>query len=106
MFDRVRVPDCARMNRVLGQVMICSAPFAFAGGSWIFLAFVVVALLAVVFGYYTYTGSGINAHPSKGGSEGSAGASGPSSASGKGRTPDDSRIGDGEGGAFDSHGTR
>jgi hypothetical protein len=34
--------------------------FAFAGGSWIFLAFVVILLFAVVFGYYTYTGSGID----------------------------------------------
>jgi hypothetical protein len=55
-----------------------SAPLAFAGGSWIFLGFVVVLLLAVVFGYYTYTGSGINTHPSKRGRDASPGATGPS----------------------------
>jgi hypothetical protein len=32
--------------------------FALAGGSWIFLIFLIVFLGAVVFGYYTRTGSG------------------------------------------------
>jgi flagellar basal body-associated protein FliL len=72
--------------------------FAFVSGSWIFLGFVVVALLAVVFGYFTYTGSGIDSHPAKSGDD-SPGASEPSSAGGKGRTSDDA-------GTFDSRGTR
>ena len=71
---------------------------AFAGGSWIFLGFVIVALFAVVFGYFTYTGSGIDSHPAKSGDD-SPGASEPSSAGGKGRTSDDA-------GVFDSHGTQ
>jgi hypothetical protein len=37
--------------------------FALAGGTLIFLIFVVVFLVAVVFGYYTVTGSGINLRP-------------------------------------------
>jgi hypothetical protein len=74
-------------------------PFlAFAGGSWIFLGFVVVALLAVVFGYFTYWGSGINSHPAKSGDD-SPGSREPSSAGGKGRTSDDASV-------FDSHGSR
>ena len=39
--------------------------FAFAAGSWIFLGCFVVGLLGVVFGYYTYWGSGIDSHPAK-----------------------------------------
>jgi hypothetical protein len=38
-------------------------PFALAGGSWIFLGFVVVMFFALVFGYYTRRGSGINQTP-------------------------------------------
>jgi protein-disulfide isomerase len=42
-----------------------SMPFvlALAGGSWIFIGIVVVIFFAVVFGYYTRRGSGINQHP-------------------------------------------
>ena len=36
---------------------------ALAGGAWIFLGFLVFMFFAVVFGYYTSTGSGINARP-------------------------------------------
>lgn len=36
--------------------------FALAGGSFIFLAFVVVLVLAVAYGYYSVRGSGINQH--------------------------------------------
>jgi hypothetical protein len=74
------------------------SPVALAGGSWIFLGFIVVALFAVVFGYFTYEGSGIGSHPAKSGDD-SPGASEPSSAGGKGRTSDDA-------GTFDSRGTR
>ena len=38
-------------------------PFALAGGWWIFLIFVFVFLFAVIFGYYTVKGSGINLRP-------------------------------------------
>jgi hypothetical protein len=37
--------------------------FALVGGSWIFLAFVVVFFFAVVYGYYTVKGSGISKTP-------------------------------------------
>jgi flagellar basal body-associated protein FliL len=38
-------------------------PFALAGGSWIFLIFLIVFLAAVVYGYFTRTGSGIDQTP-------------------------------------------
>jgi hypothetical protein len=65
---------------------------AYAGGSWIFLGFVVILLFAVVFGYFTYSGSGINSHPAKGG-QGSPGSTEPSSAGGKGRTSEEQDAG-------------
>lgn len=40
--------------------------FALAGGSLIFAGFLVVFFFAIVFGYYTYKGSAINAHPHDG----------------------------------------
>jgi hypothetical protein len=72
--------------------------FAFVAGSWIFLGFVVIALFAIVFGYFTYWGSGINSHPAKDGQD-APGSSEPSTAAGKGRTSDDAAV-------FDSHGSR
>ena len=33
-----------------------------AGGAWIFLAFIILFILAVAYGYYTVRGSGINQH--------------------------------------------
>jgi len=36
---------------------------AFAGGSWIFLGFVVLFFLAISHGYYSRSGSAINQHP-------------------------------------------
>jgi cbb3-type cytochrome oxidase subunit 3 len=39
------------------------AAFSLAGGAWIFLAFLIVFLLAVVYGLYTTGGSGINQRP-------------------------------------------
>ena len=38
-------------------------PFALAGGTWIFLAVVVLFFFAVVLGYYTRSGSGISQRP-------------------------------------------
>lgn len=50
---------------------------AFAGGSLIFLAFLIVFFFAIVFGFFTRRGSGINQRPSDGrgqapGAEGSS----------------------------------
>lgn len=55
---------------------------ALAGGSFIFLAFIIVFLLAIVFGFFTRRGSGINQRPSDGRGEapGAEGASRISSA--------------------------
>jgi len=36
---------------------------ALAGGSWVFLAFLVVFFFAIVYGYFTRTGSGIDETP-------------------------------------------
>lgn len=50
---------------------------ALAGGSLIFLAFVVAWFLVIAFGYYTKRGSGINQRPTdgRGGSPGAEGSS-------------------------------
>lgn len=50
---------------------------ALAGGSFIFLGFIILFLLAIVWGYFTRTGSGINQRPHDG-SDGAPGAEGPS----------------------------
>jgi hypothetical protein len=42
---------------------LSAPPFALAGGWWIFLIFVIGFLFAVIFGYYTVRGSGINLRP-------------------------------------------
>jgi hypothetical protein len=39
------------------------AAFSLAGGAWIFLAFVLIFLVAVIYGLYTRGGSGINQRP-------------------------------------------
>jgi hypothetical protein len=41
-------------------------PLALAGGSWIFVIFVIVLFFALVFGYYTRRGSGISQTPYRG----------------------------------------
>lgn len=38
-------------------------PLALAGGSLIFLVFIIVFFFAIVFGFYTRKGSGIDQHP-------------------------------------------
>ena len=43
--------------------MTVSFVLALAGGSWIFIGVVIVLFFAVVYGYYTRRGSGINQHP-------------------------------------------
>jgi Thioredoxin len=47
----------------LRSATIPPPPVALAGGWWIFLIFVFVFLFAVIFGYYTVRGSGINLRP-------------------------------------------
>jgi predicted DsbA family dithiol-disulfide isomerase len=47
----------------LWSATIPAPPFALAGGWWIFLIFLFVALFALIFGYYTVRGSGINLRP-------------------------------------------
>ncbi len=79
--------------------------YAFAGGSFIFLGVIVLLFFAVVFGYYTYKGSAINAHSSDG-LDGAPGSAGPSQASGKGRTSDDNPGEFSAGGGFSTHGTK
>lgn len=79
--------------------------YAFAGGSFIFVAVIIVLFFAVVFGYYTYRGSAINAHPSDG-SDGAPGSAGPSQASGKGRTSEENDDELSAGGGFSTHGTQ
>jgi hypothetical protein len=70
------------------------APVLAAGGSMIFLAFVLVLFLALGFVLYTRKGSGISSHPSDG-----TGAPG---AKGRGETAGDQ----GEGGSFGGAGTK
>ncbi|MFP5364117.1 MAG: hypothetical protein ACLGI5_15470 [Thermoleophilia bacterium] len=49
-----------------------------AGGTWFFLAFVVLFLLAIAHGYYTRTGSAINQRPYNNGGGDAPGAEIPS----------------------------
>lgn len=77
--------------------------FALAGGSLIFGVFLVVFFFVIVFGYYTYRGSGINAHPSDG-LDGAPGADEPSDPASPGRTPEahDDELD----GGISTHGTK
>ncbi len=77
---------------------------ALAGGSWIFLAVVVAFFFAVVYGFYTIKGSGIDKHPNDG-LDGAPGSHGPSEASGKGRSSGETSEGHSVGDTFSTHGT-
>jgi len=77
---------------------------ALAGGSFIFLGFIVVMFFAVVYGFYTIGGSAINMHPNDG-LDGAPGSAGPSEASGKGRSTGDTSEGHSVGDTFSSRGT-
>jgi hypothetical protein len=79
--------------------------YALAGGSFVFIGVMIVLFFAVVFGYYTFRGSAINAHPSDG-LQGAPGSAGSSQASGKGRTSHDHPDEFSAGGGFSTHGTR
>jgi hypothetical protein len=78
--------------------------YAVAGGSFIF-GVIILMLFAVVYGYYTYKGSSINAH-SGDGLDGAPGSAGPSQVSGKGRTSEDNPAEFSAGGGFSTHGTK
>jgi hypothetical protein len=52
--------------------------FALAGGSWIFLGFLVFFFLAIAHGYYSRSGSAINQHPYDHGGSDAPGAKIPS----------------------------
>ena len=80
------------------------AVLALAGGSFIFLTFIVAFFFAIVFGFYTLAGSAINAHPTDG-LDGSPGSAGPSEASGKGRSSGTTSEGHSVGDTFSTHGT-
>ena len=56
---------------------------ALAGGSFILLAVMLIALVGVIFGYYTRIGSGINPRPYNKIYGGAPGAFGPGDVSGK-----------------------
>ena len=75
-----------------------------ADGSLIFLGVIVAFLIAVIYGYFTIGGSGINKHPDDGST--APGAAGPSEASGQGRSPGDGEGPSGAAGEFDAPGTR
>ncbi len=79
-------------------------PLALAGGSFIFLGFVVILFFAVVYGFYTIKGSAIDKHPNDG-LGGSPGSEGPSEASGKGRSSGNTSEGNSVGDTFSTHGT-
>lgn len=70
---------------------------ALAGGSLIFLAFIIVFFFALVFSYYTKKGSGINMRPSDGRGQ-APGAEGASSIT--------TTEGDGDERTIGSHGTK
>ncbi len=77
---------------------------ALAGGSFIFLAFLVVMFFAIVYSFYTISGSAINQHPNDG-LRGAPGSAGPSEASGKGRSTGTTSAGHSVGDTFSSRGT-
>jgi hypothetical protein len=69
---------------------------ALAEGTWIVVLVAVLILAGVVYGFYTRSGSGIEQHPIDAERE-APGAEGRSEVSGRD---------EGEGSAFDTHGTR
>jgi hypothetical protein len=79
------------------NALTAAPPLALAGGSLIFLAFVLVMIAVLAYSYYTKKGSGINQRPtdSRGGSPGADGGSSLTTTEGDG---DDRTIG--------THGTK
>ena len=85
-------------------MLTATVVLALAEGSFIFLAVLVVLFFAVVYGYYTIKGSGINKHPNDG-RDGAPGSEGPSEASGFGRSTGDTREDHSVGDTFSKRGT-
>ena len=83
---------------------VATAVLALAGGSWVLLGFMIVFFFAVVFGFFTITGSGIDKHPNDG-LDGAPGSAGPSEASGTGRNPGTTSKDHSVGDTFSTHGT-
>ncbi len=77
---------------------------ALAGGSFTFLAVIVALFFAVVYGFFTVSGSAINQHPSNG-LTGAPGSAGPSEGSGMGRSTGNTSDGHSVGDTFSSRGT-
>ncbi len=78
--------------------------FAVTGASLIVVGVAIVLFFAVVYGFFTRAGSGINEHPNDG-LDGAPGSEGPGQESGTGRssgnTSKDHNVGD----TFSTHGT-
>ena len=85
-------------------MLTATVVLALAEGSLIFLAVLVVLFFAVVYGYYTIKGSGIDKHPNDG-RDGAPGSEGPSEASGFGRSTGDTREDHSVGDTFSKRGT-
>ena len=79
--------------------MLGFVPLALAGGSFIFLAVIIILFFAVAYGYFTIRGSGINTRPWAADSDGGSapGAEGQEEVSGKDQ---------GEGSTLNTHGTK
>lgn len=73
------------------------AVYGMTSGTFIVAGVGVAAFLGLVYGAFTYRGSGIDPHPHDG-SEEAPGAANPSDPAGEGRTDDE--------GAFSTHGTK
>ena len=78
--------------------------FDLPGGTFIFVVCLTVLFFGVVYGYFTIAGSGINMHPNDG-LDGAPGSSGPSQASGMGRSTGRTSEHHGVGDTFSTHGT-
>ncbi len=79
--------------------------FAVAGDTAIFIVILVLIIIAVAFGFYTYRGSAINAHPSDG-LDGAPGSEAPSDPAGQGQIPEGPDQSGNEQSIPPTHGTR
>jgi hypothetical protein len=81
------------------------AVFALAGDGPIIVIFLIVFFFVIVFGFYTYKGSGINAHPHDGLDQ-APGAADPSDPGGQSRTHEEHDDEFDAGGGFSTHGAK
>jgi hypothetical protein len=82
-----------------------AAFLGFEWSSWAIVGGFLLMIAAVVFGYYTRTGSGIDEHPVDDRGR-SPGAAEPPSVTGAGRTPESPTGENAERGRYSGHGTR